>query len=176
MKILIIGSKGFIGSHCVTHFSKQQEVWQCDIVTDPVSKRYFLLDPNNVNYTAVFKDSQFDICINCSGAASVPDSIKDPQKDYTLNVLGVFKQLDAIRKYDPGCKYINLSSAAVYGNPKFLPIHEEHPLNPISPYGKHKKMAEDVCSEFYRKYKIATCSIRVFAAYGPGLRKQLFCS
>jgi UDP-glucose 4-epimerase len=174
MKILIIGAKGFIGSHCVTHFSERHEIWQCDIVTDPVSERYFLLDPNNINYIAVFKDSQFDICINCSGAASVPDSIKNPQRDFSLNVTNVFKQLDALRMHNPGCKYINLSSAAVYGNPQFLPITEEHPLNPISPYGEHKKMAEEICTEFFAKYSIATCSIRVFSAYGPGLQKQLF--
>lgn len=174
MKILIIGSKGFIGSHCVTHFSKQHEVWQCDIVSDPVADKYLLLDATKVNYYEVFKVNQFDVCINCSGAASVPDSIKNPQRDYTLNVLGVFKQLDALRKHNPGCKYVNLSSAAVYGNPKFLPITEKHPLNPISPYGEHKKMAEGICAEFFAKYKIATCSIRVFSTYGPGLRKQLF--
>jgi dTDP-glucose 4,6-dehydratase/UDP-glucose 4-epimerase len=91
-----------------------------------------------------------------------------------LNVTNVFKQLDAIRKHNPKCKYINLSSAAVYGNPQYLPINEAHPLAPISPYGNHKKMAEDVCKEFYVNFGVSTCSLRIFSAYGPGLQKQLF--
>ncbi|NND62542.1 MAG: NAD-dependent epimerase/dehydratase family protein [Flavobacteriaceae bacterium] len=174
MKILIIGSKGFIGSHCVRHFERAHEVYQCDVVTDYNTKNYFVLDATNANFDEVFKLVEFDVCINCSGAASVPDSIKNPQRDFNLNVANVFKQLDCLRKYNSTCKYINLSSAAVYGNPRYLPVDEAHPLDPISPYGVHKKMAEDVCKEFYESFEIATCSLRIFSAYGPGLQKQLF--
>ncbi|RDI58348.1 NAD-dependent epimerase/dehydratase family protein [Flavobacterium glaciei] len=174
MKILIIGSKGFIGSHCVKYFSNGNDVWQCDVVTDHTLEKYFLLDSTNADYCDIFESQQFDVCINCSGAASVPDSLKNPQRDFVLNTVNVFKQLDAIRKLNATCKYINLSSAAVYGNPKYLPIDENHPLNPISPYGIHKKMAEDICKEFHENYNIATCSLRIFSAYGNGLEKQLF--
>ena len=174
MKILIIGSKGFIGAHCVDYFSETHEVWQCDVVSDYVTQNYFTVDATNANFTDIFEKHIFDVCINCSGAASVPDSIKNPQRDFALNVLNVYKQLDAIRKYNSKCKYINFSSAAVYGNPKSLPIKEDAIANPISPYGYHKKMAEDVCEVFYKNYNIPTCSLRVFSAYGPGLQKQLF--
>lgn len=174
MKILIIGAKGFIGSHCVRYFSKEHEVWGCDVVTDYAIDNYFIVDATNADYCELFEQENFDVCINCSGAASVPDSIKNPQRDFILNTTNVFKQLDAIRKHNPNCKYINLSSAAVYGNPKYLPIDEKHPLHPISPYGQHKKLAEDICKEFYENYKIATCSLRIFSTYGAGLQKQLF--
>ncbi len=174
MKILIIGSKGFIGSHCVDYFNKEHEVWQCDVVTDYNAKKYFLLDPSNSNYEAIFKEEEFDVCINCSGAASVPDSLLHPQRDFILNVYNVFLQLDALRKYNAKCKYINLSSAAVYGNPKKLPITEKSKLQPISPYGIHKKMSEEICMEFYTQYHIKTCSLRIFSAFGPRLKKQLF--
>ena len=174
MKILIIGSKGFIGTHCVTYFSKAHTVYQCDIVVDYNDLNYIQVDATNADYTEVFQERQYDICINCSGAASVPDSIKHPQRDFMLNTANVFKQLDAIRKNNPDCKYINLSSAAVYGNPEFLPITEAHPLNPISPYGVHKKMAEEICESFYKNFGLRTCSLRIFSAYGEGLKKQLF--
>ncbi|MBL4651471.1 MAG: SDR family oxidoreductase [Flavobacteriales bacterium] len=174
MKILVIGSKGFIGSHCVNYFSKQYEVWGCDVVTDYNTINYFLVDSTNADYSEIFNQIKFDICINCSGAASVPDSIKNPQRDFILNTYNVFKQLDAIRKHSKNCKYINLSSAAVYGNPKSLPIGEEQGLKPISPYGNHKKMAEDICEEFYNEFGILSCNLRIFSAYGPGLKKQLF--
>ena len=174
MKILIIGSKGFIGLHCVDYFTKNHEVWQCDVVTDYTTQNYFVIDATNADYTEVFKDRNFDVCINCSGAASVPDSIKNPLRDFNLNVTNVFKQLNTLRKFSPSCKYINLSSAAVYGNPEYLPIDEAHPCHPISPYGRHKKMAEDICEEFNKNYQLKTCSLRIFSAYGQGLRKQLF--
>lgn len=174
MKVLIIGSKGFIGKHAVTHFTKAHEVWECDVVTDYTTANYVQVDATNADYHALFENNQFDVCINCSGAASVPDSIKNPQRDFMLNTVNVFKQLDAIRKHNKNCKYINLSSAAVYGNPKYLPIDEKHPLEPISPYGVHKRMAEDLCQSFYQNFSLKTCSLRIFSAYGAGLQKQLF--
>ncbi|HPF97439.1 MAG: SDR family oxidoreductase [Ignavibacteriae bacterium] len=174
MNILIIGAKGFIGSYAVEHFSKNHTVWQCDVVVDYVTPNYIQVDATNANYSAVFENQRFDFCINCSGAASVPDSLTNPQRDFTLNTVNVFRQLDAIRKYNPECKYINLSSAAVYGNPEYLPIDELHPLKPISPYGLHKKMAEAICQSFYENFQIKTCSLRIFSAYGAGLQKQLF--
>ena len=173
MKILIIGSKGFIGRHCVSYFGKHNEVWGCDVVNDYNNNKYFLVDGTSASYSEVFQHHDFDICINCSGAASVPDSIKNPIRDFTLNTVNVFKQLDAIRKYSPRCKYINLSSAAVYGNPEKIPTTENSTVNPISPYGRHKKMAEDICNEFYTEFGIGVCNLRIFSAYGPGLKKQL---
>jgi dTDP-glucose 4,6-dehydratase/UDP-glucose 4-epimerase len=174
LNILIIGSKGFIGSHCVKFFSRNHNVWECDVAIDYVSKNYFLVDTTNADYNEIFQIQEFDVCINCSGASSVPDSIKKPQRDFILNVVNVHKQLDSIRRFNSSCKYINLSSAAVYGNPENLPISEFHILNPISPYGVHKKMSEDICKLFYEQFSIGTCSLRIFSAYGDGLKKQLF--
>jgi UDP-glucose 4-epimerase len=174
-EILIIGSKGFIGSHAITYFSAQGfEVFGCDVVVDYIDKKYFLLDATNANYHNIFQKHHFDVCVNCSGAASVPDSLLNPLRDYTLNTYNVFKILDAIRQYQPTCKFINLSSAAVYGNPKQLPIKETDELNPMSPYGLHKMQAEQICKEFYTIYGVKTCCLRIFSAYGEGLKKQIF--
>lgn len=174
MTILIIGSKGFIGSHCVSYFSRSHTVWQCDVVVDYTANNYIQVDASNADYHEVFQAAQFDVCINCSGAASVPDSLVNPQRDFMLNTVNVFKQLDAIRKFNSECKYINMSSAAVYGNPNYLPIDESHPLLPISPYGVHKKITEEICASFQAHYGLQTCSLRIFSAYGEGLQKQLF--
>ncbi len=73
LNILIIGSKGFIGSHCVNYFSKNHNVWECDVVTDYVNKNYFIVDTTTAYYNEVFQQQKFDICINCSGASSVPE-------------------------------------------------------------------------------------------------------
>jgi dTDP-glucose 4,6-dehydratase/UDP-glucose 4-epimerase len=66
MRILIIGSKGFIGQHLKTFLTrKNQEVWGADIVADYAHpERYFLIDPANTDFHFIFKTVQFDICIN----------------------------------------------------------------------------------------------------------------
>jgi dTDP-glucose 4,6-dehydratase/UDP-glucose 4-epimerase len=176
MKVLIIGSKGFIGQHLKKFLTAEQHhVWGADVVVDYVyPERYFLIDASNADYHIIFQEQVFDICINCSGAASVPDSIQHPMRDFNLNAANVFKILDAIRIYQPGCKFINLSSAAVYGNPTALPITEQTTVAPLSPYGFHKRMSEQICDEFSRFFGIATCSLRIFSAFGEGLKKQLF--
>jgi len=175
MKILVIGSKGFIGQHALDYFrAKGHDVLGCDVVTDYEDLNYIQIDATNSDYHFIFENHAIDVCLNCSGAASVPLSLQFPLKDFTLNTLNVFKILDAVRTLRPECKFLNLSSAAVYGNPTALPITETSFLKPLSPYGIHKLQAEEICKEFYQYYQIATCSVRIFSAYGNGLRKQLF--
>ncbi len=173
MKILIIGSKGFIGSHCVRYFSYSNEVWESDVVLDYDNPRYLYIEPNESDFNEIFIKHKFDVCINCSGAANVPFSLEKPLNDFQLNTVNVFKILDGIRRFCPDCKFINLSSAAVYGNPASLPIEERSEIRPVSPYGIHKEMAEMICEEFHRFWNIKTVCIRIFSAYGPGLKKQL---
>ena len=175
-KFLIIGSKGFIGVHLKTYLEVMgHEVWGADVIVDYVNtERYFLVDASNPGFHEVFENESYDICINCSGAADVADSLKHPLRDYQLNTTVVFKLLEAIRVYQPECKFINLSSAAVYGNPISLPVKENSSLAPISPYGYHKLMSERICEEYHRFFGLHTCSLRIFSAYGEGLRKQLF--
>ncbi len=173
MKILIIGSKGFIGAHCLKYFQKENEVWGCDVFTDYSEKHFFLISGLNSDFGSIFSETKFDVCINCSGAASVSNSILRPSHDYELNVFNVARILEAIRQYNATCKFINISSAAVYGDPKILPISESSPIKPLSPYGFHKAMAEKLCEEYYTFYQVSTCSLRIFSAFGPGLKKQL---
>lgn len=176
MNIVVIGSKGFIGQNLFIYLKNQgHKVYGSDVVVEYINQeKYFLIDASNSDFNIVFENTKFDVCINCSGAASVPDSLKNPFRDYYLNTVNVFKILEAIKKFQPDCKFINLSSAAVYGNPQHLPIKEDEKLNLVSPYGIHKMQAEQICKEFYDFYRIKTCSLRIFSAYGDGLKKQLF--
>lgn len=176
MRILVIGSKGFIGSHVCHFYGLRQgyEVWGCDVVTDYATENYFQIDATTADYEPVFTEQLYDVCINCSGAASVPDSFVHPSRDFLLNVVNVQRMLDAIRKHNPSCKFVNLSSAAVYGNPSSIPTKESDFVHPLSPYGWHKLYAENVCKEYHTIYKLSTCSLRIFSAYGQGLQKQIF--
>lgn len=174
MKILIIGSKGFIGSHCVDYFTaKGFEVFQAD-VNASMNEKFYKIERQNSDFSIPFKEHQFDVCINASGSAHVGFSFENPSKDFELNVVNVQKILVAIRDYNIDCKLINFSSAAVYGNPQSLPIKEDSSCKPLSPYGFHKLQSELLLTEYHKFFGLNTCSLRVFSAYGPRLKKQLF--
>jgi UDP-glucose 4-epimerase len=173
MKILIIGARGFIGSHAYHFFSKDHQVWGADVLTSG-DTNFFLLNRLNTDFNEIFKTEQFDLCLNASGNGSVPVSINNPLLDFELNVNNTIKILDAIRINNPQCKYIHLSSAAVYGNPVSLPVTENMALKPLSPYGWHKLYAEQICKEYFSLYNTASIMLRIFSVYGENLKKQLF--
>lgn len=173
-KVLIIGSEGFIGKAATEYFENDEtyEVFGCDIIN--IKKSNYVYIGAVEKLPEIFKANQFDLCINASGSAKVSLSLDNPLEDYQLNTFNVFYFLDSIRKYNPTCKFLNLSSAAVYGNPRINPICESHQISPISPYGWNKYQSELICKEFADVYGLKTCSLRIFSVYGIGLKKQLF--
>jgi dTDP-glucose 4,6-dehydratase/UDP-glucose 4-epimerase len=174
MNILIIGSKGFIGHGLELYFAGEtNKVYACDIIDASSSNYYTKIEPQNPDYSMLFMKTKFDVCINCSGAAVVLKSFEETENDFKLNVFNVVKILEAIKRYNPECKFINISSAAVYGNPAILPVSEKNRLLPMSPYGYHKLITETVLDEYYSLWGLKTCSARIFSAYGNGLKKQL---
>jgi dTDP-glucose 4,6-dehydratase/UDP-glucose 4-epimerase len=174
-KVLVFGCGGFIGSHLVDYLTgRGWEVTGTD-VCEPKASRQWRFVPARLDeqfFVEVLADS-YSVCINCAGAASVPQSFNEPLVDFDLNARLVVQILSGIRAAHPSCRYINLSSAAVYGNPTRLPIVESMPCGPISPYGIHKHLSELICHEFSELFGIQTTSLRIFSAYGPGLRRQL---
>jgi UDP-glucose 4-epimerase len=170
--ILIIGSEGFIGSHLMKYYSNVNALG-CQ--TNPNNKKENSIYVNKLNpdFDSVFKNHDVTLCINASGSKGVGFSIEYTEIDYVLNVENTKKILKAIQNHAPKCKFINLSSAAVYGNPVKLPIKETDPTIPISPYGEHKLLAENITTEFYVNHNVSSCSLRIFSVFGPGLKKQL---
>jgi UDP-glucose 4-epimerase len=174
MKLLIIGSEGFIGKHCSRFFSEEGSlVYKADVI-EKEEEYYTCINKLSCSFDELFRKHQYDICINASGSAHVGFSFDKPDIDFELNVVNVHKLLVAIHTYNPKCKFINFSSAAVYGNPQVLPVTEEQQKNPLSPYGFHKLQSEYLLKEYHRFFGISTCNLRIFSAYGPGLQKQLF--
>lgn len=175
-RILILGSEGFIGNHLVEQFlTADFVVHGCDLYEAPRKSNYNYkkLSRLSPEWEELFNEHAFTHCINASGSGNVAYSMTHPLNDFQANTLDVIMILDALRKLAPGCKYIHISSAAVYGNPVALPITEEFPAKPMSPYGWHKVMSEQICKEFHQIYGLSTVIIRPFSVYGEGLCKQL---
>jgi UDP-glucose 4-epimerase len=175
MKTLILGSQGFIGGHLASFcLSKGYAVVGCDLSEQPgTGYRYQKVSILSPDFDTLCSKERFDLCINASGSGNVPFSVINPLSDFEANSTAVAKVLDTIRKYQPDCKYVHISSAAVYGNPPSLPVHEGMPLHPLSPYGWHKLISEMLCSEYHKLYGLQVAIIRPFSVYGNGLRKQL---
>jgi UDP-glucose 4-epimerase len=175
-KILILGSEGFIGSNLVRFFSLNGcQVYGCDLYETPskADYHYFKVSRLSPEWENVFSNQQYDYCINAAGSGSVPYSMSHPFVDFEANTLDTIRILDSIRRLNTGCRYLHISSAAVYGNPMQLPITEDFITRPLSPYGWHKLMSEQICAEYHVVYGIGTAIVRPFSVYGYGLRKQL---
>jgi UDP-glucose 4-epimerase len=174
MNLLIIGSEGFIGKHLVEFFKKKDFVVGADLLDVPSqSYSYVKISRLSPEFDEIFKTYRFEVCINASGSGNVNYSMTHPVLDFESNSLDTIRLLDAIRRHQPDCRYLHISSAAVYGNPEHLPITETATLSPISPYGWHKLIAEKICAEFHSIYKIPIAVVRPFSVFGPGLKKQL---
>ena len=174
-RILIVGSEGFIGSHLVDYFIKKGcEVMGADLMTNSRHDiAYQSFKDNDDGYEKLMNDWSFDHCVNAAGNGDVNFSVTNPFDDFRANTLMTIKLLEAIRKQSSDCKYLHISSAAVYGNPVKLPVTEQDLIDPISPYGWHKFLAEQSCKEYHQVYGIRCAIIRPFSVYGPGLKKQL---
>jgi UDP-glucose 4-epimerase len=178
-RVLVTGAAGFIGSHTVRHFARQgYRVIGLDRVPVPHLARElsayacFQL-PDDGKLMALLHDQWPDVCIHCAGSADVGGSFQDPQGDFEAGPQSTFALLNAIRQVKPDCATVFVSSAAVYGNPSVLPIPESLPCQPISPYGFHKWQSELICREFHQLFGLPIGIVRIFSAYGSGLRKQV---
>lgn len=172
MRILITGGCGFIGSNLAEELSKYHDV----IILDNLSTG----NMDNIKDLSVefIKGDIIDLnllrkltknvdCISHQAAVvSVPESIEDPLKAEEVNVKGTLNVLIAAR--DSGVeKVVNASSCAVYGDTDILPIREDIPLNPKSPYAVTKLTSEYYCNVFSEIFELKTISLRYFNVYGP---------
>ena len=174
-RILVLGSEGFIGATVARELEKHFESVQCaDIVYGIKRAGYHCIDPENPDFPKLLDTTRPDVLVNCSGAASVPLSFENPSRDFRLNTLRIAEILETVRTNAPGVRFVHLSSAAVYGSPKKLPVTEDAVSSPVSPYGWHKLFAEQICREYSDLFGVQSISLRIFSCYGPGLRKQLF--
>lgn len=174
--ILVIGCLGFIGTHVVAYAKKLGfQVTGCDLHDHSgTGYHYVRVSPGNQPWDALLNGQPFDYCINAGGNGNVGYSIQEPYRDFQSNTNDTASLLDALRRLQPNCRYVHISSAAVYGNPSSLPVKESAHCKPMSPYGWHKWMSELICREYAELFHQPIAIVRPFSVYGPGLRKQIF--
>jgi nucleoside-diphosphate-sugar epimerase len=176
-KVLITGAAGFIGNKTALKFYEEGYevvgIDKCENIELFPIYSIDMFDKDKVEN--ILKKVRPDIIIRCAGSANVADSVKYPDKDFAGNVVITHNLLFAMHKLEmESTRLVFLSSAAVYGNPESLPINEEMPTNPLSPYALHKVMCEDLCRYFIKIHGMDIKIARIFSAYGRGLRKQIF--
>ncbi len=177
--VLLTGVAGFLGRYIARHFARAGwRVLGVDVVPPenaPIEPgmQYLRLSLPSPELAGLLSRERPALCIHCAGRASVPLSMEDPRADFFDNTVLTFELLEALRRHAPQCRFILLSSAAVYGNPRTLPVSENTHVAPLSPYGFHKRQCELLCQEFARIYALPALSVRIFSAYGAGLRRQV---
>ncbi len=177
MKICVTGGAGFIGSALVKSFlEKNHSVLILDNcstsseenVSTLLNKGASLVKGDVRNFEDIEKAlNDYDLVIHLAAQISVEESIKKPELTRLINVEGTKNLLRACvaKKVN---KIILASSAAVYGQPKKLPLTESSPISPISPYGQSKVEMEKLLEEFSKNYGLNGISLRFFNIYGKG--------
>jgi UDP-glucose 4-epimerase len=179
MKILVTGGAGFIGSNIVLKLlCEDHEV----VVVDNLSSGFEMnVDPRCCFINGDVRDTS---CIDRSVqgcrlifhlAASVGNarSIEKPIDDSTINLIGTLNILEAARRHGVK-KVIFSSSAGVFGELKTLPIAEDHPQDPDSPYGTSKLAAEKMCLVYNKLYDMKNVCLRYFNVYGINQRYDAY--
>lgn len=118
-------------------------------------------------------DLDCELIVHCAGGNSVGASLADPLGDFDRTVPPLAALLEQVRRRGRSVRIVLLSSAAVYGNAAQVPTQETAPVAPISPYGFHKRMCEELLASYGRNYGVRSAVVRLFSVYGPNLRKQL---
>lgn len=143
-----------------------------DIVLNSGNAQFINADVTDLAAMKEIIDDTVDYVYHEAAQAGVRISVEDPFKPNNVNVVGTLNVLKAALDSDVK-KVINASSSSVYGKVKYLPFDEEHPTQPVSPYGVSKLAAEQYCRVFYEVYGLPTTSLRYFTVYGPRMRPDL---
>jgi UDP-glucose 4-epimerase len=170
--VIVTGAAGYIGGQTALLLKDAgHEVYGIDRKELPVHLRGV---PNGFLYQDFASDvalawiiaKQPNAIIHCAGTSLVGPSMTDPSEYYNNNVVKTLRLLDIVCKAMPRIKFVFSSSAATYGEPIMLPVHEVDPAEPVSPYGQSKLMVDMMLQSYHRAYGLDYVSFRYFNACG----------
>ena len=177
MRVLVTGGAGFIGSHLVNALLARGDAvtvldnlsnGSMDNLKNHTNNPAFRFIQGDIRDAKSFENAVVgvDAVIHEAAMISVPLSIEDPELAHSVNVEGTLALLKA--SLERGVKrFVYASSCAVYGEQTELPISEDAPPKPLSPYASSKLAAEQNCLAFHEREGLETVCLRYFNVYGP---------
>lgn len=171
-KVVVTGGAGFIGSHLVDGLAEAGfNVFVIDNLSggkiENINKKakFFKEDIRNFEpVKKIIKGAEY--IFHLAALPRVQYSIEKPGETHNVNVDGFFNLLIASKEAGVK-KFIFSSSSSIYGNQEKMPLKEDMPAEPLSPYGLHKYIGELYCNLFSKVYGLPTVSLRYFNVYGP---------
>ncbi len=179
MRVLVVGGAGYIGSHMVKMLlANDHQVITLDNLSsghrDAVLGGTFvegdLADVAFLN--KVFTEHQPEAVMHFASFIQVGESVRKPDIYYRNNVTNTLNLLDTMLKFEVR-KFIFSSTAAVFGEPDYVPIDEAHPNRPLNPYGRSKWMIEQVLADYDKAFGFKSVCLRYFNAAGADPEGQL---
>lgn len=172
-KVVVTGGLGFIGSHITEGLIEDNDVTIIDDMSTGKPENIKHLnnekieiikgDITELDLKSIFDDK--DYVFHEAAMASVPQSVQDPEKCNRINITGTLKVLVAARDTDVE-KVVMASSSAVYGDSQNMPLREDAPVKPMSPYAVTKATGELYCNNFTDLYGLQTAALRYFNVFG----------
>ncbi len=174
-RVLVTGGAGFIGSHVVdAYVAAGLDVVVVDNFAtgsrgnlNPAARLYEVDIRNRAALEQVFATERPQIVNHQAAQASVRLSMEDPPKDAEINVMGSLNVLEAARKHGVQKFIYAATGGAAVGEPKYLPVDEDHPVEPLSPYGADKHAVEHYCVLYQKSFGLETTILRYSNIYGP---------
>ncbi len=175
--VLITGVAGFIGSNCYKYLSRLgYNVYGLDV--NKSNPKNCISGPVTESNLSLF-DTKFDYIFHFAGSPTVIAAQMCPKVAYSNDIESIKELLNYVLKYNHDAKIIFASSAAVYGSKHIGNIAEIDECRPLSLYGKLKLECESIIKDYFNKYSVNFCIMRLFSVYGAGLKKQVvwdFCN
>ena len=173
MRVLITGGAGFIGSHVAEELlARGHKVVVVDDLSSgkrenvPGGARFFKEDIRS-GCEEVFQELRPEVLCHQAAQMDVRRSVREPDFDAGVNVLGTIRLLQNCAKYGVGRVIFASSGGAVYGEQQEFPAPEDHPQYPISPYGVSKLAGERYLHFYHTQYGISYAALRYANVYGP---------
>ena len=172
MKILVVGGAGYIGSHMIKRFQNtDHQIEVLDNLSTGFKEnsqnyKFHMCDLSNKEQVhKILKENKYEMVMHFASSINVGESYDHPMKYYENNVTNTLNLLECMIDLKI-LNFIFSSTAAVYGEPKSIPIKEEQKLSPINPYGKTKSVVESILSDYDKSYGLKYISLRYFNACG----------